>query len=295
MPASREAVSLLAVDRCVSELRRGRMVCVRGSNGEAALVQAAEAVTDEALQQLADTAQSIPTLAITARRGLVLNLTDKDTSAIILGCPKGWRAETILDLADPLSGFNLEKGDCGALEVDNAETYGCESAAIGLAKVARLLPAAIVSTISDPDADDLDVWAIRHSLLVVDAGDVFQYEHTQARTLKAVSEARVPLMDAHQTRIIAFRPFDGGLEHLAIVIGEPSDQEDKPVLAPVTSVEDEYKYSAFGVKGVGEIALISTPSAIIHAIHNATGIRFNEIPLNREKICFAIKEKNNGN
>ena len=235
MPASREAVSLLAVDRCVSELRRGRMVCVRGSNGEAALVQAAEAVTDEALQQLADTAQSIPTLAITARRGLVLNLTDKDTSAIILGCPKGWRAETILDLADPLSGFNLEKGDCGALEVDNAETYGCESAAIGLAKVARLLPAAIVSTISDPDADDLDVWAIRHSLLVVDAGDVFQYEHTQARTLKAVSEARVPLMDAHQTRIIAFRPFDGGLEHLAIVIGEPSAQEDKPVLARLHS------------------------------------------------------------
>lgn len=235
MPASREAVSLLAVDRCVSELRRGRMVCVRGSNGEAALVQAAEAVTDETLQQLADTAQSIPTLAITARRGLVLNLTDKDTSAIILGCPKGWRAETILDLADPLSGFNLEKGDCGALEVDNAETYGCESAAIGLAKVARLLPAAIVSTISDPDADDLDVWAIRHSLLVVDAGDVFQYEHTQARTLKAVSEARVPLMDAHQTRIIAFRPFDGGLEHLAIVIGEPSAQKDKPVLARLHS------------------------------------------------------------
>lgn len=71
--------------------------------------------------------------------------------------------------------------------------------------------------------------------------------------------------------------------------------KDKPVMAPVTSVEDVYKYSAFGVKGVGEIALISTPSAIIHAIHNATGIRFNEIPLNREKICFALKEKNNGN
>jgi GTP cyclohydrolase II len=235
MPATREAVSLLAVDRCVSELRRGRMVCVRGGGGEAALIQAAEAITDEALQQLAEKAQGVPKLAITARRGLVLNLTDKDTAAIILGCPKGWRAETILDLADPLSTFDLTEGECGALDVDEAETYGCESAAIGLAKVARLLPAAVVAQIADAEANDLDAWVIRHGLLVVDAGDVFQYEHTQARTLKAVSEATVPLLDAQDTRIVAFRPYDGGLEHLAIIIGEPSTEKDEPVLARLHS------------------------------------------------------------
>ena len=64
-------------------------------------------------------------------------------------------------------------------------------------------------------------WAVRHDMLLVDAGDVFQYEHTAARTLKAVSEARVPLSEAENTRIVAFRPLDGGLEHLAIIIGEP--------------------------------------------------------------------------
>jgi GTP cyclohydrolase II len=235
MPASREAISLLAVDRCVSELRRGRMVAVRGSGGIAALVQAAEAVTNTALQQLGDVAMSDPMLAITARRGMVLNLTDQDTSAIIIGCAKGWRAQNILDLADPLSDFELDKGDCGTLDVKNAEKYSCESAGIGLAKVARLLPAALVARIADEDADDLDAWAIRHGFLVVDAGDVFQYEHTQARTLKAVSEARVPLLDAHDTRIIAFRPFDGGLEHLAIVIGEDNIKKDQPVLARLHS------------------------------------------------------------
>jgi len=72
-------------------------------------------------------------------------------------------------------------------------------------------------------------------LLVVDAGDVFQYEHTQARTLKAVSEATVPLLDAQDTRIVAFRPYDGGLEHLAIIIGEPSTEKDEPVLARLHS------------------------------------------------------------
>ncbi len=68
--------------------------------------------------------------------------------------------------------------------------------------------------------------------------------------------------------------------------------KDKPEMAEVVFVEDEYKYSAFGVKGVGEIALIATPTAIANAVYNATGIRFYEIPLDREKIYFAIRGTN---
>jgi GTP cyclohydrolase II len=235
MPVTREAISLLAVDRCVSELRRGRMVAVRGSNGLAALVQAAEAVTESSLQQLSDIAMSKPMLAITARRGMVLNLTNKDTAAIVIKCTNCWDPQNILDLANPLSDFGLNKDDYSILEINNAEKYGCETAGIGLAKVARLLPAALISYIADNDASVLDSWASRHGLLVVDAGDVFQYEHTQARTLKEVSEAKVPLLDANDTRIIAFRPFDGGLEHLAIVIGEENLKKDQPVLARLHS------------------------------------------------------------
>jgi GTP cyclohydrolase II len=235
MPVTREAISLLAVDRCVSELRRGRMVAVRGSKGLAALVQAAEAVTESSLHRLSDIAMSNPILAITARRGMVLNLTNKDATAIIIECATGWEAQNILDLANPLSDLGLNKDDSKILEIKNAEKYGCETAGIGLAKVARLLPAALVAHIADKDANALDAWATRHGLLVVDAGDVFQYEHTQARTLKAVSEAKVPLLDANDTRIIAFRPFDGGLEHLAIVIGEDNLKKDQPVLVRLHS------------------------------------------------------------
>lgn len=39
--------------------------------------------------------------------------------------------------------------------------------------------------------------------------------------LRRVSEARVPLEHAENARVVAFRPRDGGVEHLAIVIGEP--------------------------------------------------------------------------
>lgn len=235
MPVTREPISLLAVDRCVSELRRGRMVVVRGSKGIAALIQAAEAVTESSLQELSDIALSTPILAITARRGVVLNLTDKNDSAIVIECTNGLNIQKILELANPLSDSGLEKENYSTLKIKNAKKYGCETAGIGLAKIARLLPAALVANIADKDANELDSWATRHGLLVVDAGDVFQYEHTQARTLTAVSEAKVPLLDANNTRIIAFRPIDGGLEHLAIVIGEDRLKKGQPVLARLHS------------------------------------------------------------
>lgn len=235
MPVTREAISLLAVDRCVSELRRGRTVAIRGNEGLTALVQAAEGVTELSLQQLSDTAMSDPVLAITARRGIVLDITNKDSAAIVIKRPNGWRAQNILDLANPLSDLGLKKVDLSTLDVKSAKKYSCEAAGIGLAKIARLLPAALVAYIEDEDANVLDAWATRHGLLVVDAGDVFQYEHTQARTLKAVSEAKVPLLDANDTRIIAFRPFDGGLEHLAIVIGEDNLKKNQPVLTRLHS------------------------------------------------------------
>ena len=235
MPASRETASLLSVDRCVSELRRGRKVAVRAGNGRAALVQAAEAVTPESLEELAATAKSTPHVVLTFRRAMVLGLTDTESSGVIVKCAGGWQAETVLNLADPLSEFDTQDDLFGDLRTVEAEPYGPESAAIGLSKVARLLPAALVAEIADPDADDLDAWAHRHGFLVVDAGDVFQYEHTQARTLKAVSEAKVPLLDAQNTRIIAFRPYDGGLEHLAIIIGDPLATPEKPVLTRLHS------------------------------------------------------------
>ena len=52
-------------------------------------------------------------------------------------------------------------------------------------------------------------------------------------TLRQVTAARVPLEDAEDARILAFRSLDGGREHLAIVIGEP--RTDTPVLARLHS------------------------------------------------------------
>ncbi len=231
MPASREPVSLLAVDRAVSEFRRGRIVALRAAGGEAALALATEAVTDDALETIARLAGEPLSLAITARRAEVLGLPDSSAKAVILHPRDSITAETIRDLADPLVGVNSP--DSAQFGISEATPYSGESAAVGLAKIARLLPAAVCAKITDPEAEDLDAWALRHDLLLVDCGDIFQYEHTAARTLRAVSEARVPLAGAEETRIIAFRPHDGGLEHLAILIGEPDPGD--PVLTRLHS------------------------------------------------------------
>jgi len=222
IPVSREPVSLLAVDRAVSEFRRGRFVAVYGSGGLSALIQAAEGVTNESLQELAVLSHNQPDLAITARRAAVLNFIIGKNKVVSLRAKKSFTAEKIRDLANPLSHLKIEgKVELSSLSIMGVAIHGCESAAVGLAKIARLLPSAVTAKISNPDAEDLAAWTARHDLLLVDAGDIFQYEHTAARTLRAISEATVPLLGAEDTRIIAFRPSDGGLEHLAIIIGDP--------------------------------------------------------------------------
>jgi len=235
MPASREPASLLAVDRAVSELRRGRPVAVRGAGGVAVLVQAAEAITPGALEALGRVSHSRPVLAITARRAAVLGLAETVGKIATLAAGDELSADIIRDLADPIADNPLSEQDRASLTVTVKETptYDCESAAVALAKIARLLPAAVTAEIADPTADDLAAWAARHDFLLVDAGDIFQYDNTQARTLRAVGSARVPLPNTQDTRVIAFRPTDGGLEHLAIVIGDPD--KDAPVLTRLHS------------------------------------------------------------
>ncbi|MCR4378854.1 MAG: GTP cyclohydrolase II [Rhodospirillales bacterium] len=242
MPATRESASLLSVDRAVFELRRGRIVSVAAANGARALVMAAEGATEQTLLDLRGLARNQPVLAITRRRAEVLGLTinaigpiGDENGVLALDCAGGLGAEKVLRLADPLSANTDEDTDDDArtTQVRPAPAFGPEAAAVGLTKIARLLPAALVAEINDPDARDLAAWAARRNLILVDAGDVFQYERTAARTLKRVSEARVPLEDAQNARIIAYRPLDGGLEHLAIVIGEPSP--DAPTLVRLHS------------------------------------------------------------
>ena len=232
IPVSREPASLRAVERALADLRRGRAVAIAAGGGIASVALAAEAATQESLRALREISAGEPVLVLTARRAAVLGLTRIGLRAVIVRIADGLSADLAQALADPLSpDANIPSV---RLQVSEAMPHSCESAAVLLAKTARLLPAAVAATIRDPEADDLPNWASRHGLLWVDAGDINQYDFTAARTLKPVSEARVPLLGAENVRVIAFRPLDGGLEHLALLLGDP-----RPPAAALTRLHSE--------------------------------------------------------
>jgi CO/xanthine dehydrogenase Mo-binding subunit len=64
---------------------------------------------------------------------------------------------------------------------------------------------------------------------------------------------------------------------------------DTPEICDAILVEEPYKNSAFGAKGVGEPAIISIVPSITNAITHATGLRFTRIPITSEALFNAMK------
>lgn len=218
-----------AVDRALSELRRGEAVVITGDDGRALLALAAEAVTTPALNRLAQLAGNAPSLVLTGQRGRALGLDMPVDLPVRITPPAGLTADLVRDLSDP-----TRPARAGQVPPAIGLGAGPEAAATILAKIARLLPAAIVAELSTTRGTvDGAGFARRHDLLLVRAADIVDYRRRSARSLARVAEAAVPLEDAERTRIIAFRPTDGGPEHLAIVIGDPVPGQ--PVLARLHS------------------------------------------------------------
>jgi GTP cyclohydrolase II len=214
--AGSDAPPLIEIDRAITDLRRGGFVMLRTPD-TALLVAAAESVTEGALERFKTLAGVPLTLAITRRRAAVLGLAEPPSGpggSILLAVPSSTPAEVLSDLADPVAPPSIRL----PLAVVEAVMRTAADAAVELAKLARLLPAAVVAGLSRAAVERL---ARTESILVIDGAHVADYQASAARSLSAVSEARVPLRDAENTRIIAFRPADGGLEHLALLIGDP--------------------------------------------------------------------------
>ena len=213
---------LIAVDRALGELRRGGMVVISSSSvasGRHVLVQAAEAATPQSLERLTDLAGSVRILAITQRRAAALKLSASQGAVAALQVPDGMHAQEVRDIADPLSSISFRMPPFAH---PDPEAERCLAAAVELTKLARLLPAALTATIA-LDGRTIADWLSSNDIVVAEVDDVAAYQENAARTLKPVSQARVPLAGAEDARIVAYRPSDGGIEHLAIVIGEPKE------------------------------------------------------------------------
>ncbi|MGF7174576.1 GTP cyclohydrolase II [Azospirillum doebereinerae] len=234
-----DEAAVRAVDRALAALRRGEVIAIETADGTVGAAVSVESVPLDAVERLKALTGGVPTLAVTRRRAIVLGLAaDTDDTApgvVALGCAGGLSADQAHALADPEhrpDNATLPHGLTAAvMPVDTRE-----AAAVDLARLARLLPAAITAQVVPEDdgaALDAAAWAAEHDLLLVRARDVADYRVHVVRTLRRVADARVPLSGAENTRIYAFRPADGGPEHLAIVIGDPDPEQ--PVLARLHS------------------------------------------------------------
>ena len=225
MDESRARDGAVAVERALGDLRRGGVVLLRGTQG-VLLVQAAEAaVTPSAFIALTGEATAC---IVPAGRALALGLEAGGGEHIAVRRGENGGEEMQAALVRTIAGVDSTAAALPALSV--APARGLQNAAVELVKLARLLPVALVAGISgNPLA-----LARAHDLLSVEAAAVARYKALlEEGGVTATARAPVPLEGAEDAEVIAFRPADGGKEHLAIVIGQPDPA--KPVLTRIHS------------------------------------------------------------
>lgn len=215
-----ESPAQTAVNRGIAEMRRGRPILLVDTDGNTGLAMAVETLN----MPLAGDFR----LAVTACRAKVLgfSLPDKASAAEILPTDGTvFDAKTIQNIADPCA-----EGEPLSLEGVRAQALSSGSIAAGavqLTKLARLLPAALTLPLENREGAD------RAELAVLNVADIIAYPKQSAASLSISVETSVPLAGAEHARLVAFRPSDGGIEHLAIVIGTPDTT--KPVLVRLHS------------------------------------------------------------
>ena len=208
-----------ALDAAIMALRRGEPVLLAGQ-GHAVLALAAEFVDDANLARLRAVADRPLRMVLTRRRAVALGLARRETvrgalsGAVSFTLAPDLSAAVIRNLADPAASLGAEPPGLGP-EPSVAE--GGELAAVALAKLAALLPAALILPLAPAEAA---LARRRTDFAAVETEEVLTRRAAMAG-LTRVAEARVPLADAEDARLIAFRPGDGGTEHLAILIGTP--------------------------------------------------------------------------
>lgn len=218
--------SPVSVERAMAELRRGGIVALRAQNGEAALIAVTEGLTNETQRRIAGLCVATPYLLLTEKRGRALGIDVpphlqphvRETNTVALAVPGGVPAAVLTEIGDPRCDPRMVGRHFSRPERPPSPQVA--RAAIELSKLARLLPAVLLGPLANDRNRTLRGWAVEADLVYVEAESIALYEDLAAQTLRVVAESRVPLEGAEQVRIVAWRPRDGGKEHLAIVIGE---------------------------------------------------------------------------
>jgi GTP cyclohydrolase II len=220
-----DVLRLRGVHRAAAELRRGTPVVLTGESS--LILLAAETAGPHGLAELAALAAEPPVLLLApVRAAAVLHRPlEQGTPAVAL------RLTTDLLAPGPLRGLaDPTVDELLPTLPEAAPVPDLAPAALVLAKLARLLPAVLAA----PIEASAEVEAMRLGLLSIPAADLAAYPVAAAAGLRQVASARVPLENAPDSRVIAFRTEGAGIEHLAIIIGQPETAD-----APLVRIHSE--------------------------------------------------------
>ncbi len=248
------------VDELISDLRQGRMVVLvdddADTHNEGVVMVAAEHVGAEHINFMARHARGLVCLTLTAERCRQLDLPPMVADAlgekanftlsieaaegIETGISAADRARTVQvavaphaspsDIVQPGHIFPLEVMPGGVLT-----RAGHTEAASDYARLAGLLPAAVIADILTPEGElangqALVDFAARHGLKIGTIADLIHFRMVNERTIQRVREGSI--RTAHgEFRLTAYRDQNAGEVHIALWRGEI--RPDRPTLVRV--------------------------------------------------------------
>ena len=257
-----EQVKLNTIDEAIDDFREGKFVIVvddEDRENEGDLICAAEKITPAMVNFMLKYARGVLCAPITISRSQELDLprqVSENTSVLgtpftvtvdkLEGCTTGVsahdRAATIQALADPASTPQTfgRPGHINPLYAqDNGvlRRSGHTEAAVDLCKLAGLYPAGALMEIMNDDGTmarmpELQVFALEHGLKIITIKDLIAYRLRKESLIEVGSQVDMPTRYGH-FRLVPFRQKSNGLEHLALIKGQWT--EDEAVLVRVHS------------------------------------------------------------
>ena len=215
--------TLRRVHRAASDLRRGVPVLLEGANP--LLLLSAETAGAESLAEFTSLGIAPPVVLFAPVRGAAVlrRAAEGDAAVIAAVLPEALaHPDALRGLADPTAKQPITAG------MTPVEPPPGAAAAIALAKLGRLLPAVLaVTPVSVASLAD-------RALISISPDDVLACPAMEGAGLRIVASAPVPLADAPNSRVVAFRAEGSAIEHLAIVIGRPETAD-----APLVRIHSE--------------------------------------------------------
>ena len=257
-----QEIRLDSIEEAIEDFKQGKFIIVvddEDRENEGDLIIAAEKITPDDVNFMLKNARGVLCAPVTNKRCEELQLTKQvtdNTSVLgtpftvtvdkIEGCSTGVSAEdraaTIRALADPTSRPETfgRPGHINPLYAQDRgviQRSGHTEAAVDFARLAGLYPAAALMEIMNDDGTmarlpELRKMADKWGLKLVTIRDLIAYRMKNDSIVEKGEEVDLPTAYGH-FHLIPFRQKDNGLEHIALIKGDVTDEE--PVLVRVHS------------------------------------------------------------